>query len=345
MSGPSRSGLGGPWLRVALFVLTLIALFVWAGRALSRASGDMRRDAPGEGVTVENGEAIFWGPGKCHTCHAVGSRGSSVRGPDLGASTDTRPIMARAEERARERSAELGRTLSATDYLVESLVEPGAHVVEGFKDEMPPVHRPPILLETDELRSVTLYLQTLGGRPDPSAIEIPEAVLRERRAAAEVTPWQPYLEGDPDRGRELFFEDTGPVRCARCHRVGEEGGDIGPELTAVAGTRTTRAIVESLLRPSAEIPAGHETELVQTTDGRLLDGMVRRETDDSLWLVTALEEEHALARSEVARRQVQETSLMPDDLVRALSVQQFHDLLAYLRTLDGGSAEPVPGPG
>ena len=88
-----------------------------------------------------------------------------------------------------------------------------------------------------------------------------------------------------------------------------------------------------MLQPSASIPAGYETELIETTDGRILDGLVQRETADSLWLVTALEEVYAVPLADVARRRTQETSLMPDDLAEYLSVRQLHDLIAYLRTL------------
>jgi putative heme-binding domain-containing protein len=326
--------MGNPWFRVALFVAALVGMFVWAGEVVSRASGDTRRPAPGEGVSVGNGDLIFWGPGKCHTCHAVGDRGQSVRGPDLGASEDGEALMVRAAARARERSAALGTDVSATDYLVESLVEPGAYVVEGFKDEMPVVTQPPIFLDADQLTSVLLYLQTLGGQPDPAAIDIPAAALADRRAAGEAVPWEPALPGDSARGRGLFFDPEGPANCAGCHRVGDRGADIGPELTHVAGTRTLRAIVESIVRPSAAIPAGYETELVQTTDGRILDGLVQRETADSLWIVSALGEVEGLAQAEVARRRTQETSLMPEDLADRLSATGLYDLVAYLRTLE-----------
>jgi len=243
-------------------------------------------------------------------------------------------MMVRAMQRAGERSTALGREVSPTEYLVESLVDPSVHLVPGFKDEMPIVYQPPIRLDPDELTSVVLYLQSLGGQPDSAAIAIPREVRLSRRASLAVTPWEPYLEGDSARGRELFFDTDGRARCAKCHRVGDEGGDIGPELTAVAGTRTVQSIVESLLQPSASIPAGYETELIETIDGRILDGLVMRETVDSLWLVTPLEEVHVLALADVARRRTQDTSLMPDDLADYLSVRQLHDLIAYLRTLE-----------
>jgi putative heme-binding domain-containing protein len=102
----------------------------------------------------------------------------------------------------------------------------------------------------------------------------------------------------------------------------------------VAGTRTLRSIVESLIEPSASIPAGYETELIETTDGRILDGLVLQETVDSLWLATALEDVRALALADVARRRTQETSLMPNDLADILTVRQLHDLIAFLQTLE-----------
>ena len=144
---------------------------------------------------------------------------------------------------------------------------------------------------------------------------------------------EPYQDGDSLRGRELFFDVAGPAPCAKCHRVGDEGGDIGPELTFVAGTRTAKFIVESILQPSAEIASGYESVLIQTTSGLILDGVVRRESADSLWLVTADGEEFALAASAVERRRAQELSLMPGDFDEVLAVSELHDLLAYLRTL------------
>ncbi|MFQ5889371.1 MAG: hypothetical protein ACE5JR_04885 [Gemmatimonadota bacterium] len=321
------------WIKGPVFTVALIGLFVLAGEVVTRASGGASVAAIGEGVSVENGEQIFWGPGKCHTCHSIGTRGSSVRCPNLGESADGPVIAMRAVERARERGAELGEELSATEYLVESIASPSAHVVEGYKDEMPKVYEPPISLGPDEISSVILYLQSLGGVPDPGAIELPEEIRLARQRRTLEQPWEPYLEGDSLRGREIFFDVGGPAPCAKCHRVGEEGGDVGPELTSVAGTRTRQFIVESILEPSREIASGYESELIQLTDGRLVDGLVRRESGDSLWLATSEGEEFAIALTDIARRRTQELSLMPDNFADVLTVSELHDVLAFLFTL------------
>lgn len=320
-------------LRVGLFVLMLVGLFMWAGEMLNRASGSTSRVVATDGVTLENGEIVFWGPGKCHTCHAVGSRGTSVRGPNLGESADGADLAIRASERADERAAETGRGMSPTEYLVESLTDPGLHVVSGYKNEMPVIYQPPISLDPEQLASVVLYMQSIGGEPDAAAIDLPPEVHATVRGDAEATAWEPYLDGDPEIGRDLFFDEAGAAACSRCHVVGDEGGRVGPDLTEVAGTRTGQFIVEALLEPSASIAGGYETLLVETTAGMILDGVLVRETPDSLWLADATGEEIGLARQEVARSREQETSLMPENLAELLSVRDLHHLLAYLRTL------------
>jgi putative heme-binding domain-containing protein len=221
--------------------------------------------------------------------------------------------------------------MSATEYLVESLTDPSAHLVQGYKDEMPIIYAPPISLDPDELISVVLYLQSVGGTPDLNAIALPPQARAAPRAGRSL--WEPYLDGDSLRGRVLFFDTAGPTACVTCHRVGDEGGDVGPEMTSVAGTRTAEFIVESILAPSESIANGYETMVIETTTGVILDGVVRRETSDTIWLVTPTAEEIVLARTEIARSRVQETSLMPENMAETLSVTELHDLLAYLRTL------------
>ena len=134
-------------------------------------------------------------------------------------------------------------------------------------------------------------------------------------------------------GRELFFDLSGPALCAKCHIVNGEGGNVGPDLTNVAGTKTAQFIVESILQPSKQIAGGYESILIQMLDGRLLDGVINRETEDSLWLATADGVEFAVSTERIARRRIQELSLMPSDFAEVLSVTSLHDLMAFLQTL------------
>jgi len=147
--------------------------FIGGGYVLTRHPD---ADADGIDVSPQTGKRLFWTRGHCSTCHRVGELGSNPRGPDLGEGEQGPAIGARAEARARERSQQTGRPFSATDYLVESLLEPGTYLVGGYKNEMPPAHAPPVGLGPDEIRALVAYMQSLGGRVDLTAIRLPAAL-------------------------------------------------------------------------------------------------------------------------------------------------------------------------
>jgi putative heme-binding domain-containing protein len=326
-----------PFLGVTIFTLAVVLVFVYVGEVLTRISGEADR---GPGVTVaagsitpEAGEAIFWGKGKCGTCHAVGSRGNSIRGPNQG---DPGPlgmaIGARATERAQERAKATGRAFTPTEYLVESVIDPGAYVVEGYKNEMPNPLRPPIGLKPDEVRAVVAYLQTLGGTVDLSAIKLPAGLEAQVTQAAAAEAWSPYVVGDAKAGEQLFFHPESNAGCAKCHVIQGKGGQVGPELTGIAGTRDPRFIVESILEPSKVIASGYEPILVVTKEGRYVTGVIKREDPAVIEIADSQGEVHRIEKGRIGERAPQKTSLMPGNFGEILTVQEFHDLLAFLLT-------------
>ena len=112
----------------------------------------------------------------------------------------------------------------------------------------------------------------------------------------------------------------------------QTGGDIGPDLTDVASVRTLSFIIESILFPSAEIASGFEAVSLRTTDGRNINGVLRQEDNTSIALVTRNGEGIVVLKSDVSRRLEDPPSLMPDNFADLLSVQQFHDIIAFLRS-------------
>ena len=327
-----------PFLGVAVFTLAVVLAVVAAGELITRVSGEGgRRTAvvvTAGNITPEAGETVFWGKGKCSTCHAVGSRGNSIRGPNQGPPGPLGlPIGARAEERARERARTTGKPYTATDYLVESLTDPGAYVVQGFKNEMPDPIRPPIRLTPDEARAVIAYLQSLGGTVDPAAVKLPAGLLASARAAPAAEEWSPYIPGDARKGEELFFDPKGNAACAKCHTVKGKGGDVGPELTQVAGTRDPRFIVEAILEPSKVIASGYEPVLIVTRRGQYLTGVIKREDAATIEVADSQGERRRVPKGEIQQRSPQTTSLMPGNFKEILTVEELHDLLAFLLTL------------
>ncbi|MBI2370485.1 MAG: c-type cytochrome [Deltaproteobacteria bacterium] len=324
----------GPLGRVLLFTLAVVGVFVYLGEVLTKISGEGARAAKtsvAAGGSPEAGEALYWGKGKCHTCHRIGRRGSAIRGPDH------ENTGARAVQRARERAVKGTPPrpgMTATAYLVESLVDPGAYVVEGFKNEMPAVWKPPVSLKPDEIRALVAYLQSLGGTVDVAAITLPPEVEQAARAGeVRVAGLRPYLPGDPEKGRELFFSPEGNAACGKCHLAQGKGGNVGPELTHVAGTRPVEFIIESILDPSKEIASGFESILVVTRDGRYLSGILKKDDSGGVELVDKDGAPVKIPAQEIREKAVQKTSLMPGNFKEILTVEEFHHLLAFLQTL------------
>jgi putative heme-binding domain-containing protein len=313
--------------RVFLFLLVVLSVYLWVGYKVTAMTGGEKKGGGGVvEVSPEGGESIFWGKGRCFTCHSLGDQGSAVRCPNLGQFGEKfpLPIGVRAAERAKERSAETGQEYTVTDYLVESLAKPDAYLVEGYKNEMAIVYAPPISLNMNEIKAVISYLQSQGGDLDIEAIENPTEVAADyyaRIAAASAAGG-----GDPGNGEEMFVDN-----CSDCHTIGTDGGEIGPDLSLIA-VKGLKFISESILRPAKKITAGYETYSVVTKgDGRKFVGMKTRETAAEVDITKANGEVVTLAKSEIQELQMDEgASIMPDDLTEALTVKDYQDVLAYL---------------
>lgn len=328
------------FVKAAVFTVVLCAVYIYIGEVITQISGGAKTAATAAGVSAEAGEAIFWGKGRCHTCHSLGGRGSAIRAPNLGVhgAKFLLPIGLRAEERAKEISRKTGKPFRAADYFAQTHYEPGAYVVEGYKNEMPTVWKPPINLKPEEILAVDLYLQSQGGEPDAAALTnspyfrlMKQAAESQKGAPAE--PFHPYLKGDPEKGKAMFFDTAGKTPCAKCHTVGDKGGKVGPELTNVAGTRDLPYIIESILEPSAKIVSGFEPYLIVTKEGEFIGGVKKAEDAQSITLADNEGRLHKVPKANIERMAQQKKSIMPGNFRELMTVEEFHNLLAFLQTL------------
>lgn len=333
-----------PFLGVVIFTIVVLLLFAYVGEVLTRISGEEARVEKEKArilggaveITPEVGHEFFWGRGRCHTCHSVGSEGSAIRGPNLGEPGPTGlPIAVRAARRAKERSDQTGKEYTRTDYLIESMVEPKAYLVEGYSGIMPVIYRPPIALSVDEIKAVVSYLQSIGGEMDIAAITDSRFLEQVKVAAAAPTPEGPslLLEGDPEMGEDLFFDLESPAGCAKCHTVKDKGAKVGPELTTVASAQPLEYLIESILKPSAVIVTGFEPILIITKDDRYITGIVKSEDDQVIEVANSQGQIQKVRKAEVKERVPQDVSIMPENFGEILTVQDLHDILAYLETL------------
>jgi putative heme-binding domain-containing protein len=132
--------------------------------------------------------------------------------------------------------------------------------------------------------------------------------------------------GAADAGRPLFEE-----RCAACHRFGGIGKDVGPDLTTITSRFKKRDILESILWPSKVISDQYQAEMFELTDGKIVSGLIVRESAAAILVRTAdaPEKPVAVPKAQIASRAPSTVSLMPEGLVDTLTPKQIADLLAF----------------
>ncbi len=319
--------MNSPILRIFGFLLVVLGVYLWIGYSITALTGGGGDSNAAVEITPEGGEAIYWGKGRCFTCHSVGGQGSAVRGPNHGQFGEKFPLPmgARAVERAAERSEKEGVEFTAVDYVVESMASPGAYIVDGYKNEMAVVYAPPISLSLKEIKAVVAYLMALGGDLDMEAIDtspsgVTAGLYSKISAAAEAGG------GDPEEGL-IVYEDN----CQECHMIADDGGgEIGPDLTGIAALGL-EAISDAILSPAKAITEGFETHVVITKEGRQFTGLKTRDEDGEVDITNALGDEETIGRADIETISIDDTvSIMPDDIAEVITVKEYQDLLSYL---------------
>ena len=137
--------------------------------------------------------------------------------------------------------------------------------------------------------------------------------------------------GNPRRGRDVLV-DHPAAQCARCHAVGNQGSDVGPNLQGVASRLTREQLLQSLLDPNAVVAPGYGTVSVTLKNGDRIDGTLRQETDTEVVLAVGTPaKERRLAKSEIASR-TNPVSAMPP-MGALLKPREIRDVIAVLSTL------------
>lgn len=139
------------------------------------------------------------------------------------------------------------------------------------------------------------------------------------------------------RGKEAFMA----VQCQACHRFGNEGGSVGPEMTTVSSRFTRRDILESILEPSKVVSEQYMGTDFVLKNGDEISGRVLEENDQRyVVLVNPLANvRNEVKKADVAKRVPSKTSLMPEGLVNVLTKDEILDMLAYI---ESGGKESAP---
>jgi len=141
------------------------------------------------------------------------------------------------------------------------------------------------------------------------------------------------LLGNPGRGGDAANPDAGKqvftTICAQCHRFGDIGNDVGPDLSDVRSRFTLRAILESIFYPSDVIDDRFALWTFELRGGQTQSGLIASEDDKKVQLKSGAEAPLTIQKSQIVSRKKSDMSLMPD-LSDALTQQQIRDVLAFL---------------
>ena len=134
--------------------------------------------------------------------------------------------------------------------------------------------------------------------------------------------------GDAENGRKLFFERD-DLSCLRCHKMGDTGGEAGPDLTGI-GSRVDRTyLMESLVFPNRKIAEGFSTEMIATVLGDFYAGRVLSEDDEKVIMLSPEEGRVEIDKSEIESREPG-LSGMPDGMIYLATPRGVRDLVEYL---------------
>ena len=138
------------------------------------------------------------------------------------------------------------------------------------------------------------------------------------------------LAGQPDlaAGRQAFHA----VGCAQCHRFGNEGGVLGPDLTSVGARFGPRDLLDTILNPSKAIDEKYRSTSVTLKNGEEMSGLMEREDDETLVLRGGLTGDAVMEirKGDIAGRRLSDLSPMPAGLLNVLTRKQVTDLLTFL---------------
>lgn len=128
---------------------------------------------------------------------------------------------------------------------------------------------------------------------------------------------------DLGNGRRLYVKT-----CAACHTLFGEGAKIGPDITG-SNRANLDYILENILDPSSIVGKDYLTTNIATKDGRVVNGLIQKETDSALTIRT-INDTVVVAKSDIDERKLLDQSLMPERQLETLTADEIRDMIAYL---------------
>ena len=132
------------------------------------------------------------------------------------------------------------------------------------------------------------------------------------------------MKSNKEHGKTLFA-----TYCTTCHRHGEKGAEIGPDLTKIHQKFDKLSLIDAIVNPSASMVFGYEAYTVTTTKDETFFGFIVSD-GKTVVIKDAGGQSHAIKADKIKSREKMSNSLMPDPTSLGLKEQDLADLTGYL---------------
>lgn len=184
--------------------------------------------------------------------------------------------------------------------------------------------------EDDWKAKLKLWKKWLSDKhPSLPPAELPVADKNDKWKVDELLE---YLTGEqlakasPARGAAAFKK----AQCANCHRFGDQGDSVGPDLSSISRRFTKKEVLQSILYPSHVISDQYASKQVLTATGKQYVGLVTPAGADEVVILQANGKKVTLMKDDIQETQPSRTSAMPSGLLNSLTLEEVADLFAYL---------------
>ncbi len=106
--------------------------------------------------------------------------------------------------------------------------------------------------------------------------------------------------GDAARGEQVFRRAE--LACLKCHGISGAGGQVGPDLTSIGASAQIDYLIDSMFQPDKQVKEGFHSVVVETDEGKVVNGIQVRKTDDELVLRDAEDREIAIPLKTIAEQ-------------------------------------------
>ena len=257
------------FLNVALFSILIVLAFAGYSNfgipQIKPAPPPTEEKVDLEAMTMDGfialGERLLNGKGTCTLCHNALGRA---------------PALDKLAENVAKHLADpryKGEAKDPQTYLYESLVDPSIYVVSGFgkagsddtESPMPDVTGGGIGMSEVEVLAVTAYMLDSNGMDN--TVEIPTDL---GESSVEATQDSAGEGGGARKLMATVEEIIAANACGACHKIGQDVGELGPDLSNI-GAKLDRAYLRrALLDPNADIAAGYAADIMPATLGEAL---------------------------------------------------------------------------